>query len=61
MTLAIAMWNFAISQRVRSSDDRSWAASCSTSASEVPTCSIPIATSFSPTVWRHMTFSGTSW
>ena len=32
-----------------------------TSASETPTCSIPIATWLSPTVWRQRRRSGTSW
>ena len=27
----------------------------------MPTCSIPIAVQFRPTVWRHMIPSGTSW
>ena len=48
------------SHRVRRSDARSWRRSPSTSPSRKPTCSMPIAVQFSPTVCRHMTPSGTS-
>ena len=50
---------------VNQSVSRSDAASCRGSrridASLVPTCSIPIAVQFSPTVWRQIVFSATSW
>ena len=32
-----------------------------TPASQMPTCSIPIAVQLSPTVWRHISRSDTSW
>ena len=49
------------SQRVSRSEAASWRGRPITSASETPTCSIPIALSFRPTVWRQRQRSETSW
>ena len=45
---------------VSRSEARSWRGLPSTSASRKPTCSMPIAVQFSPTVCRHMIDSGTN-
>ena len=41
--------------------ERSWPGLVRICWSLVPTISIPTAVQFNPTVWRHMTASGTSW
>ena len=43
------------------SEERTIARRPMTSASEIPTCSIPIAVWLRPTVWRQRHLSATSW
>ena len=61
ITSRVRMPKRSCSQRVSASEERTIARRPMTSASDTPTCSMPIAVWLRPTVWRQRHFSGTSW